>query len=361
MSMSQKLNIILAAFLTAPLGWTQDAIDLKPADVSRLGIVFAPARVADGASGPRFPATFISSPEGASNVTALYAGIIEAWRRGPGDEVKAGDVLAVIQSPDVLRLHQDHRSAMLALESARFELNKDEKLLAGGMISAQRLNQTRRAHDQAVFAEQAAAEYLRRIGFTAERLRARPGGSGEFGRYDVLAPAAGVLTRRKGAVGDYVEANASVADLRTGGAWIRIQVPARSAAALRVGQELKVSRTNERPVLRQKEFTIDGHSQSVAILAEFTGATDYLPGQVIGVELPPPPGAVLVPGSAVVHSGDETTVFVRTPAGIEARVLPLVPMGSDYLARSGLAAGEELVVQGAALLKGIKAGLGQDE
>jgi len=70
---------------------------------------------------------------------------------------------------------------------------------------------------------------------------------------------------------------------------------------------------------------------------------------------------VLVPASAVVHTGDETSVFVRTATGVEIRQLELRPVGSHYRAQHGISVGEELVVSGAALLKGMQLGLGGGE
>jgi hypothetical protein len=70
---------------------------------------------------------------------------------------------------------------------------------------------------------------------------------------------------------------------------------------------------------------------------------------------------MLVPGDAVVHSGDNTVVFVRTVDGVEARVLDLEPAGSNYVAGPQLRVGDQLVIQGASVLKGVQLGLGQDE
>jgi cobalt-zinc-cadmium efflux system membrane fusion protein len=361
MKLSSHTFFLILGLIAVP-GWAQDAIPLAPADVTRLGIVFAPVGTAAGGSGPRFPATVVSSPEGAANLTVPFGGVIESWLLAPGAPVRAGEAVARIRSQEVLPVQQEWMAAVTAREGARFELEKSQRLLAEGIISAQRLNQAQRAHEQAVFAEQAAAGTLLRVGFTPERLQAlRSRGEG-LGRYELLAIADGVIARRIRATGDFAEANSAVILLRPGGSmWVSMQVPARAAAALAVGQVLKSSSAADKLVLRQKDSSIDGDSQTVGILAEFEGETGYLPGQILAVELLPPADGMLVAGSAVVHSGDETTVFVRTASGVVARTLPLLPMGSDYLARSGLAAGDEVVVRGAAVLKGIKAGLGRSE
>jgi cobalt-zinc-cadmium efflux system membrane fusion protein len=343
-------------------GWSQERIALKPDDFQRLGIVFAPVKSGAGGAGSRFPATVINSPESVSTLSAPHAGVIESWLAAPGDRVRAGQALATLRSQEVLQLQQAWMTAVTTQESARFELEKSERLLAEGVVSTQRVNQARRVHEQAAFSQQAAAEPLGRVGFTADGLQAmRKAGEG-LGRYRLLAPAAGTLTRRIGATGDVVAANAALVNLRTGRThWIRLHVPARIVAGLEPGQKLKASQTGDELVLRHKDQSVEDSSQTVELLAEFTAENAHLPGQIISVELPPPPGGILVPGTAVVHSGDETSVFVRSADGVEARNVPLLPMGSDYLARSGLNEGEEVAVRGAAVLKGIKAGLGRIE
>lgn len=349
-------------FLLAATGWSQERIALKPDDFQRLGIVFAPVKSGAGGAGSRFPATVISSPESVSTVSVPHAGVIEAWQAAPGDRVRAGQALATLRSPEVLQLQQAWMTAAAALEAARFELEKSERLLAEGVVSVQRVNQARRAHEQAAFSQQSAAEPLGRVGFSADALQAlRKSGEG-LGRYRLLAPADAKLTRRIGATGDAVAAHATIVNLRTARThWIRLHVPARVAAGLESGQKLKTSQTGDELVLRHKDQSVEDSSQTVEILAEFTAENAHLPGQIIGVDLPPPPGGLLVPGTAVVHSGDETSVFVRAADGVEVRIVPLLPVGADYLARSGLQEGEEVAVRGAAVLKGIKAGLGRIE
>jgi cobalt-zinc-cadmium efflux system membrane fusion protein len=353
--------LFLCTAIAAPLR-AEDAIPLTPADVTRLGLEFAPVRAAAGGSGARFPATVITSPASASQLTAPFGGVIEAWFRAPGAAVRAGDAVVRLRSPEVLRAQQDWMAARSARETAHFEFEKSEKLHAAGIISAQRMNQARLAREQAVFAEQAAAELLRRAGFTPDRLEAmRTRGEG-LGFYDVPAGTDGALTRRLRGTGDVVEANGVVATLRPAGAgWVAMQVPARAATGLAVGQTLATAAGAEKLTLRHIDASIDGDSQTIGLQAEFNAAGSHVPGEILAVELPAPAEGVLVAGSAVVHSGDETMVFVRTPNGVAARTLPLVPIGADYLARAGLAPGEQVAVRGAAILKGIKAGLGRNE
>jgi hypothetical protein len=113
--------------------------------------------------------------------------------------------------------------------------------------------------------------------------------------------------------------------------------------------------------LRQKDLVIDSSNQTIKLLAEFNTNTSFTTGQVLSIVLPPVDNGVLIPDRAVVHTGGETIIYVRTAAGIEARALELQSIGADYLASEGIAVGEEIAIQGTAVLKGIQLGLGGAE
>ena len=96
-------------------------------------------------------------------------------------------------------------------------------------------------------------------------------------------------------------------------------------------------------------------------LAEFDAAASFMTGQILTVNLPSSRQGILIPDRAVVHTGQDTTVYVRTAAGVEARNLNLRSLGADYLAESGIREGEQIAIQGTAVLKGIQLGLGGGE
>jgi hypothetical protein len=143
--------------------------------------------------------------------------------------------------------------------------------------------------------------------------------------------------------------------------WVSIHVPGRFASELDIGQTLMVAVSGETLTLRQKDYVIDSSNQTIELFAEFERETAFTTGQVISVVLPPSRQGVLIPGRAVVHSGSIATVYVRSPSGVEARELTLRSVGAEYLAETGLNAGEEVVIQGSAVLKGIQLGLGSTE
>ena len=353
--------LILLALFTPSL-FAQENLAISDMDISRMGIVFAPVQAMDNNAGARFAATVINSPDSVTTLSARYSGVIEQWLSSSGDTVSEGQTLATIRSPEILSVQNEWIAALAQLDSAQFELTKDQTLFDQGVISQQRLIQTRNRTQQAAFTEKSMRAQLSLAGFNEARLNAlRENGTG-LGTYVLASPVAAVLTQRMGNVGDYIDANMPLAFLNSGERrWVSIHVPGRFATDMAIGQTLTVAGTGETLTLRQKDFVIDSSNQTIELFAEFNSESSFTTGQIISVVLPPSRQGILIPDRAVVHSGNVATVYVRTDAGVEARELSLRSVGADYLAETGLRAGEMIAIQGSAVLKGIQLGLGSGE
>lgn len=361
-NISRKTCIALASVIFIPAVYAQEQLAISDADIARMGIIFAPVAQVSENSGARFPATVINSPDSVGSVSTRYSGRISDWQRSAGESVKAGDILLEIQSQEIVAMQNEWMASATELTSAEFELTKDRQLFEQGVIAQQRFKRTEAQHRQAAFAEQAARVQLNHAGFDAAKLQALRSSGAHLGVYYVTAPVDAVLTQRLGAVGEFVDSNAPIASLNSGDSrWVSIHVPARIAENALVGQQLTLVGTGESLTLRQKDFTVDSSNQSVELFAAFNGPSDAVTGQVVSVILPPSGAGILVPDRAVVHTGNDTTVYVQTPGGVEARNLMLRSIGGDYLAETGVSAGERVVIQGTSVLKGIQLGLGGGE
>ncbi|MDF1639301.1 efflux RND transporter periplasmic adaptor subunit [Alcanivorax jadensis] len=357
----------LALSLALMVGGTANAeeteiIPLSRDEAVRMRLVFQPARSADLKDGNSVPATVINSPEHSSQAIALYSGTLTRWHLMPGDTVTAGQPVATLSSPELMAVEESWLKSHNNLEQARYELERDDELLKEGIIANQRLQQTRRRFQQAEFTQTAYRQQLTRAGFTQADLEQLASGSRQPGEYQVKSPATGTLSERLYNAGQAVTANTPVATLQAGAElWLEAAVPNALAASLDVGDRLQLARSDDVVVLKYKNSAVNPTTQMVDIMAALERPQGYLPGQTLMLTLPPLARGVLVPAAAVTHSGGATTVYVRRENGVEARAISLLPMGNHYLATDGIAPGEELVVEGAALLKGIQLGLGGGE
>jgi len=353
-----EMGMIFVSFLLFMGLHAQEQITLSNDEVARFGIQFTPVRNMDGNTGMRVPATVINSPLSVSAITARYEGILNGWEVAPGDSVAQNQLLGIINSQELLGIQQAWIMADSALKEAQFNLGKDEMLLAEGVISEQRMIQTRRDFQQARINDQAARQRLQLAGFTDDQMQALLATGEGLGLYYMRSPVAGTVSHLAQNAGAYVADNSELVSFNSGNLWLRAQLPARLAQQLQSGQQASLADSNHSLTLRQQDFAADENSQMIDVYAEFDQPVARLPGQVVSLVLTPRGGGVLIPGEAVVHSGDLTQVFVRRSDGVKVRTLELIAVGNAYLAQNGIEPGSEVVTQGAAQLKGIQLGLG---
>ena len=347
------LGVILSMGMNA-----QEHISLSNDEIAKFGIAFSPVQAMDGNTGMRVPAIVINSPLSASKLTARFEGVLDGWNVAPGESVEANQVLGVINSQEVLAIQQEWTIADGGMKEAEFNLGKDEMLLEEGVISQQRLVQTRRDFQQARINAQAARQKLQMAGFTDGQMQSLLDSGEGLGLYYLRSPIAGIISHLAHNAGAYVSDNEELVSFSSGNLWLRAQLPARLGQQYKSGQQVKLADSNHTLTLRQQDFVADENSQMIDVYAEFDRAIARLPGQVVSLMLTPQEGGVLVPADAVVHSGDLTQVFIRNPDGVEVRTLSLIPAGNAYLAQSGISPGDEVVTRGTAQLKGIQLGLG---
>lgn len=360
--MIKKYGLFLLPLVVIFPSLAQEPIDLSSSDIERLGIEFAAVANLGRESGTRFPGIVVTSPNSTSIANSSFAGTLSQWHVNPGDAIEAGSAIATIRSSDLLTQQNLWLQSNAAAEQASIEVERDTRLHALGIVSKQRLEQSERGLEAAEIELAGNSLLLEQAGFHAESLASLLRDRENLGSYQVRAPESGVLTHRSYNAGEVVASYSEVASIQqTGAIWLAAEIPARLAQSLAPGFKLSLAGSNEVLTVQQKDFVVNELTQTTEVLASFDTAVSYMPGQILTLILPPAASGVLVPASAVVHSGDARTVYVRIPNGVEARDLQLVPAGADYLAREGIRVGESVVVTGAAAIKGMQFGLGQSE
>lgn len=356
------LRLALACLVILPLYSQSEIISLSESDLEKLDIVFALTKATDSASGAKLPGTVMASPDANANITSLYDGIVESWLANSGEAVTANQVLATVRSQSFMNLQQQWITSNADYEQSLFDLKKDAMLFEKGIISEQQLQATRREQAKAQAQFNSANSGLLMLGAGEQEFTALRQGKAQLGIYSLRTPVTGILTHRAFQVGEYIKANAVLASVRMPNAlWARMLAPTHLAAGIEIGQKIGIENSDETLTVRKKDFEIDPLTQTIDVFAEFDQPTQKMPGQILSMKLPPATAGVILPSSAVVHTGKDTLVYVKTSAGIEPRRVSLIAAGNTYIASSGIARGENVVVRGAAVLKGIQLGLGGAE
>src|SRR3954469_17316145 len=231
-------------------------------------------------------------------VSARAGGYLRRWTKDIGSRVQQGELLAEIETPE---LDQQLSQAVAArnqtaasLELAKTTLDRWEQLRKRDAVSQQELEERRSAFVQAK-ANLAGADA------NVERLRQLEG----FKR--VLAPFAGVITKRNVDIGDLIDGNKPLFLLsQTDPLRVYVNVPQAYAHLVKPGQPAAVSQ----PELRGRTFrgqvartasSIDAGTRTMQVeinLPNKDGA--LLPGAFVNVELQAAPsGTLTVPSNVM--------------------------------------------------------------
>jgi cobalt-zinc-cadmium efflux system membrane fusion protein len=298
------------------------------------------------------PAVVESDPARTAALLSPLAGRVAELRVRPGDRVSAGQVLAVIDSPDLGQAYEDDVKAADTLNLTKKNLERQEGQAKIGALSERDLDQARSDH------RQAAAEYAR----TQARLRAL-GVKGDNGSrlLTLRAPFAGSITALNVATGNMINdpTQPVLTLVHVGTVWVTALVAEKDVPKVRLGQEAQV-RLDAAPdeVLKGTVMSVndvlepDSHRNKVRIAfanEAFTLKPNmYASVTLISADRP----QIVVPTSALLMNNDRTSVFVATaPWTFERRTVePDLQEGTSVPILSGLKAGDQVVIKGGILL-----------
>ena len=279
-------------------------------------------------------------------IAARSAGYVQRWTKDIGSHVTKGEVLAVIESPEVdqqlSQAEAARQQAAASLALAKSTVERWEALRKKDVVSQQELDERRSGATQAV-ANLAAADA------NVQRLRQLQG----FTR--VMAPFDGVITRRNVEVGDLVDSSGKALFVLTQMDPLRIyvNVPQSYAQLVRAGQKVLVTQAE----LRGRTFSgevarsagaIDPATRTMQVEINLPNRDgSLLPGAYVQVDLPLAGAKTLVvPTNVLLFRGEGTRVAL-VDAASRVRLKPVTlgrNLGESIEVLGGIADGDRLVV-----------------
>jgi cobalt-zinc-cadmium efflux system membrane fusion protein len=275
-----------------------------------------------------------------------------------GDSVRSGDPLATLESGDLARA----RSELTTAESRRQLAQRALERKRG--LREERIVPTREVQE----AENEAAAADAQVGAAVASLQAlgvpeRTAEGGNAASFTLRAPVAGVVLERAavlGQVADPLKPLFRIADLST--VWLTVHAFERDAVRLHVGAPARITfaaipgRLFDGAIALLAR-SVDSQSRTVAVRIELSNREGLLrPGMSASARLPVGEQGVAlltVPAAALQRVRDRWCVFVpKDQRTFEIRAVGRGrDLGGEVEIVSGVRAGEQIVVEGAFLLK----------
>lgn len=322
---------------------------MTPAAISSSDV--AVETVSAGALGAEIlaPATVAASPTGQAVLTARASGAIIRLSKRLGDPVRAGEVLAVVESREAAQFAADRSAAAAKATLAQKTLARERYLLD------QRVS-PRQDYEQAQAEAASAAAEVRRAQVAASVARVTADGRGVL----VTSPISGRITAASASLGAFVQPETElfrVADPRQ--IQVEAAVPGPDAARIAPGDPATVVLADGRTLMasvRAITPSLNAETRAGTVVLSAPGGAGLQLGQLVQVRIRPKgsssTAAIVVSDEAVQTVGGRDAVFVRTPQGFAARFVTLGRRsGGRVEIAAGLQSGAVIATRNAFLLK----------
>ncbi|MEA3641970.1 MAG: efflux RND transporter periplasmic adaptor subunit [Lamprobacter sp.] len=334
-----------------------DVIPLSRAEQNRFGIELAVPQPAETTLTRRYPARVAVPNPQLRVVAARKAGVVETLLVAEGEQVTAGQILARLQSPDLVSAQSDYLESLTRLALAESEVARDRMLQREGVIAERRLLESQARRDELATLVEQRRQVLALAGMSAADIDTLARSRTLTTSLPVRAPIAGVVLEQMVSTGESLTAATPlyrIADLEP--LWIEVHVPVDRIAGLAPGDRALLPTLGIEGRIITIGRLVHAQDQGVLVRAEVAdGAEQLRPGQFIEVQLAATTeagGRWRVPAAAVVRHAGEAILFVAREGGFEAISVRLIAEEEGETVVTGsLAASDRVAVKGVVEIK----------
>ena len=354
---------------------TSGDIKLTPDQRGQISVEVVQKRVVQGVV--KSPGKIAFNSSQISPVLPQFSGRLIKLNAEIGNTVRAGQILGMIETPDIVQPQADYQQAVAnkrtvqtTLEHAVRTRERDERLATAEAIPTRELQDAqvdeKHAREDLARSDQAinaARSKLQSLHFSEADIKTLDAGGKVLNReVPLVAPINGTITDRKAGLGQIVQPGGDplfqIANLAN--VWVNADVYEDQLSKLRVGLPVSI----ETPAYPNERFTarvdqigsvVDSDKRTVAVRAVMPNNGGRLkPGMFVEVSLNGVSNveAVTVPSTAIVTQGEKRAVFVETEPGKYAK--REVTIGGEQentvIIKDGIKEGERVVVKGGLLV-----------
>lgn len=314
------------------------------------------------------PAKLVIPPSHEYIVSAAQAGLISKLNVTLGDSVEKDQILAYINSPDLLSLQRQFLKANSEKHLAWASFQRDEKLLQEGVISNRRWQESRSAYSTFKAGANEAKQLLEITGMSAKDINKLARSRRLSSQLNVRSPIKGVVLERMVVAGERLDILAPlyrIANLEE--LWLEIKIPQERISSIKLGDKVIIENTQVTANITLLGQSVNPKNQTILARAVINGVQSTLrAGQNVNSQIiqTSDKAAFIVPNVAIAQSDGKAYVFIREPTGFVVSPIEIVGKQQDNSVITGskdLYDGVEIAIRGAVALKAKWLGLGSEE
>jgi cobalt-zinc-cadmium efflux system membrane fusion protein len=347
----------------------EGSLTLSPQAIARAGIVVGRVESSAAVGGIRVPAVVEVNAYRSVGVTPIAPGRVTSVAAVLGQQVRRGQTLAEVYSPDLAEAQSHYLAARAELEAHERELRRTEKLVEIGSASRQELEKIHAEHIAALTQVQSLRSQLTLLGMTPGQIESLT--SELTSTVAVPAPINGVITERAANIGLNVDPATklfTVVDLST--VWVVGKLYERDFARVRLGSPVTIT-TSAYPRLALQgkigyvdpQINPDTRTAQVRVEVPNPGRQLRLGMYAdMQVQEASPARHLTVPRAAVQVIGNRSVIYLPDPTAdgrfIEREVRIGTAVGDQVEILNGMQSDERIVTQGSFALRAERERLG---
>jgi cobalt-zinc-cadmium efflux system membrane fusion protein len=335
---------------------------LSPQAVKNAGFSTAKAKPAKLQPKIELQGDIETEPNAVAKVVSRVKGVLIDINFKPGDSVKKGEVVAIIQSRELADAAIGFFEAAKNIRFARKAYAREKNLWKKKITAKQDYLETKKQYEQAQLSYNSALQKLRSLGLDKQKMRQLSGRSRrELSRYELKATLSGTVIERNATKGQAVKDDTEllkIADLSQ--VILSVSVPARYLPFLEKGRTVTVRSKNLKMKTKAKLVyiapVVDQDTRTSVARARIDNSQGkWRPGLCANMHIPAQAleAKVTVPTGAIVEIDGKPSVFVvHNPNEYELRHITIGPRTEKRVSiKNGLSAGEVVVTKNTVILK----------
>ncbi len=362
-----KIATLIGLLTVSPFSWTdnnfitlsQQQIDIRGIKIGRLEPVSgvplftAPAKVTVPSSHK-----FI--------VSTTQAGLIVKMNASVGDKVAKGEVLGLINSPDLLTLQSNYLKAVGALKLASATYNRDKTLRKEGVVSGRGEQESFSRYNSSTIEVNQARQLLQIAGMPASEIKQLDSTGQLASQVSIRSPISGRVIERMAVSGTHADPLTPlyrVANLDE--LWLEINIPQERIGDIKVGDQVQVENGSAKAEIKLLSQSVNPENQTIlakAIVKDNPSTVRV--GQKVTIQIFQTSGAntYKLPDVAIAHHEGKTYVFIRDKDGFKAsQVTILGKQAGNSVVTGNLSGDEYIAINNASAIKATMLGLGNAE